>query len=210
MGAATSTLDAAYVAQDGRIARGLRTREAILCAYEDLIQEAEVPPTGAELAARAGVSARSIFTHFGDMDGVLAATARRALEWLARTHVAIPSDLPLDERLDRFLERRVETLELTAPLYRMLRAFRHGGRQEKSSPDVAEILELLDLIRRRYLASVFSWEIGSTSEASEDELIEALIVATSWSTWEGLRREQALEPVAARRIMRHILRSLLS
>jgi TetR/AcrR family transcriptional regulator of autoinduction and epiphytic fitness len=194
---------------DGRVARGIRTRESILDAYDRLILDAEVPPTGAELAAEAGVSARSIFTHFGDMDGVLAGTARRAMQWLVESHVAIASDLPLPERLDRFVQRQSEVLERTSPHYRMFRAVRHGTRREGCSPAVLEILAKADGIRRRFIASVFDWEIGEALASSDAELFEALMTVTSWGAWESLRFEQGLDLEPARKVMRRLLVNLL-
>ncbi len=193
--------------RDGRVARGLRTREAILVAYEGLIQDAQVPPTGAELAARAGVSARSIFTHFGDMDGVLAAAARRAFDWLREGHVDIRQDLPFEERLDRFVARQVEILERTGPLHRMFRAVRMGTRREKCSPEVVGILAKVDALRRRYLACVFDFEIGSTGD--DDELMAALMASSSWGAWEGLRVEQGFDARRALPVMRRLMAGLL-
>ncbi len=197
-----------FSAQDGRIARGLRTRESILRAYESLIVCAAVPPTGAELAARAGVSARSIFTHFGDMDGVLAAASRRAFDWIVETHVELPRDLPLGERVDRFTRRQAEILERSAPLYRMFRAFRHGGKRE-CSPAVDEILGGVDQIRRRYIEFVFGRELEGLQAEDREELMEALVVSSSWNAWEGLRLGQSLDPARATQIMTRMLTTLL-
>jgi AcrR family transcriptional regulator len=199
----------ALPSSDGRIARGLRTRESILRAYDGLIADAAVPPTGAELSQRAGVSARSVFTHFGDMDGVLAASARKASEWIVRTHVDIPPDLPLDDRLDRFVKRQADVLERTAPLYRMLRAVRHGARREKSSPEVSEILSGVDKIRRRWIHFVFSWEFDACPGLDCDDLLEAVMVCSSWNVWEGLRHELALDVDRAGVVMRLTLSGLL-
>jgi AcrR family transcriptional regulator len=204
---AASIADESKSVEDGRVARGLRTREAILLAYEDLILDAQVPPTGADLAKRAGVSARSIFTHFGDMDGVLAGVADRAFEWLRTGHVDIPQDLPLPERLDRFVSRQAEVLERTGPLYRMFRSVRQGARREKCSPEVVDVLDAVDALRRRYLNCVFDFEIGSSRE--DERLVPALMAASSWGTWEALRVEQELALDEARAVMRRLLFGLL-
>jgi TetR/AcrR family transcriptional regulator of autoinduction and epiphytic fitness len=202
--------DVAVASRDGRIARGIRTRESILQAYGELIVDAAVPPTGAELAARARVSARSVFTHFNDMDGVLAAAARLAFEWVVRTHVDILPDLPLDDRLDRFVKHQAEVLERTAPLYRMLRAVRHGVRREQCSPEVSEILAGVDQIRRRWIHFVFSWEFDACPGLDCDDLLEAVMVCSSWNAWEGLRHELDLDVDRASGVMRLTLKALLS
>ena len=196
-------------AQDGRIARGLRTREAILSAYEALITNESVPPTGTELALRAGVSPRSVFTHFGDMDGVLAGAARRAFDWIVETHVDISCELSLEQRLDRFTWRQAEILERTAPLYRMFRSVRQGGRRG-TSPAVNQILGGVDQIRRRYVEFLFGREFGLMAPRERDLMMEALVVTCSWNVWEGLRSAQSLDPDTAARVMKRLMASLLS
>lgn len=190
------------------MARGLRTRESILSAYESLIASADAPPTGAELAARADVSARSVFTHFGDMDGVLAAAARRSFEWVVATHPGISPDLPLSERLDRFVLRQTEVLERTAPIYRMLRTSRQGARRG-NSPAINEVLGGIDRIRRRYIEFVFRWDLDGRSDEDREDLVEALLAASSWSTWEALRLAQFQDARRARRILARLVGSLL-
>ena len=201
---------AAEGTRDGRIARGIRTRCAILVAYEELITTGDGPPTGAELAERAGVSPRSVFTHFRDMDGVLAAAAGRAFEWLVATHVDIPLDLPIAERIDRYTQRQAETLERTEPLYRTVRALRRTPRREGTcSPPVRDILGSMNEIRRNYIAYLFQRELAAASEASHDDLFEALVAITSWNQWMGLRMEQNLDIDRACAAMRLGLRGLL-
>lgn len=198
----------AFSGRDGRIARGLRTRESILLAYESIIVRATVPPTGAELAARAGVSARSVFTHFGDMDSVHAAAARRAFDWVVETHSEISLDLSLDERLALFSVRQAEILERTAPLYRMFRVIRHGARR-RASPPVEEILGGVDQLLRRYVEFVFGRELEGCAGSNREVLMEALVVTSSWNLWEGLRGAQSLSSARASEIMARILASLL-
>lgn len=197
-----------FVARDGRIARGQRTRESILRAYESLIVAADVPPTGAELAERAGVSARSVFTHFGDMDGVLAAAAQRALEWLAETQVDVSVQLPLGERLYRFTRRQAEILERSAPLYRMLRAVRSRGKRA-GAPAVNELVSGVGRMRRDYVQSLFAREIEACPAEDRDDLLAALVVNSSWHAWEDLRFAQALDVQHAQQVMRKTLTALL-
>jgi len=206
---ATVAGSATHEARDGRVARGLRTREAILSAYESLITNESVPPTGTELAVHANVSPRSVFTHFGDMDGVLAGAARRAFDWIVETHVDISRELPLEQRLERFSMRQAEILERTAPLYRMFRAVRQGGRRG-TSPAVNEILGGVDQIRRRYVEFLFGLEFGRMDPAEREVAMEALVVACSWHVWEGLRAGQRLEMTAATQVMTRLMASLLS
>src|SRR5260370_12035000 len=59
--------------QDGRIVRGLRTRQALIQATLDLIQAGDVEPTSAAIATIAGVSSRALFQHFTSLADLYAA-----------------------------------------------------------------------------------------------------------------------------------------
>src|SRR5215831_20801349 len=75
-------------AVDGRVIRGERNREAIadalLACYEDGILNPSIP----EVAARAGVSARSVHNHFADVEALRAEVARR--QWERYAHLLGP------------------------------------------------------------------------------------------------------------------------
>src|SRR5678815_218673 len=59
--------------QDGRIVRGLRTRQSLIQATLDLIQAGDVEPTSAAIATIAGVSSRALFQHFTSLADLYAA-----------------------------------------------------------------------------------------------------------------------------------------
>ena len=59
--------------QDGRIVRGLRTRQSLIQATLDLIQAGDVEPTSAAIATIAGVSSRALFQHFTSLAELYAA-----------------------------------------------------------------------------------------------------------------------------------------
>ena len=77
-------------AVDGRVIRGERNREAIadahLACYEDGILNPSIP----EVAARAGVSARSVHNHFDDVEALRGEVARRQWERYAHFVDAVP------------------------------------------------------------------------------------------------------------------------
>ena len=52
--------------RDGRTVRAERTRQALVDSLLNLLDEGQLTPTAAEIAARAGVSERSVFQHFPD------------------------------------------------------------------------------------------------------------------------------------------------
>lgn len=62
---------------DGRTARAERTRNAIVDAHLALIDEGDLNPTGERIAERAGISPRTLWTNFKDMETLFAATGQR-------------------------------------------------------------------------------------------------------------------------------------
>jgi len=62
--------------EDGRVTRGLRNREAIVDALLACYEAGDLRPSLPEVAARAGVSLRSVHNHFDDADGSGSASRR--------------------------------------------------------------------------------------------------------------------------------------
>jgi TetR/AcrR family transcriptional regulator of autoinduction and epiphytic fitness len=190
-------------AVDGRVARGVRTREAVVAAFEELITERGKGPTASELAKRAGVSCRSIFSHFGDMDGVMSAAARRLFDHLSDAHVPISRQLPVDERIEAFVVQRARTLDITAPFYRAVMA------QTSPSPALSQLLNEAMELARADTMFVFRAELSGVEDGLCEDLEEAMLVVTSWHHWEGLRGVQLLSLPQASAVMRLELRGLL-
>src|ERR1700712_3931656 len=88
--------------RDGPVARGERTRAAIVAAHADLLRDGVLKPTGAEVAARAGVSVRALWQNFGDLEGLLVATTRWWQESDAALVAPIDPTLPTDQRIDSY------------------------------------------------------------------------------------------------------------
>ncbi|MHB1852889.1 MAG: TetR/AcrR family transcriptional regulator, partial [Acidimicrobiales bacterium] len=106
---------------DGRRARGLRTRDAIISALLDLVAAGDVAPTAQRIADRAGVSVRSVYQHFADVEGLYADAAERTYEWVRETSRDVDVALPLAKRVDLFVESRTTTLEALLPFQRAVR-----------------------------------------------------------------------------------------
>jgi TetR/AcrR family transcriptional regulator of autoinduction and epiphytic fitness len=190
-------------ADDGRIARGVRTRESVITAFQELIADRGRAPTAADLARRADVSCRSIFTHFGDMDGVMSAAARRLLESLVDAYVPISQELPTDARIEAFLDHRVPSLEITAPFYRAVMG------QGPPSKALSQLLSDAAKLTRASTSSAFETEIEGVAPETRADLEEAIIAVTTWLHWVALRSEQLLSVAQATAVIRLELRGLL-
>ena len=93
---------------DGRTARRDRNRTAVLDAVIELFDEDDLSPGVHEVARRSGVSLRSVYRYFDDVDALIAAAIERQYE-RSRPHFTIPrlGQGPLAERIERFCRARV-------------------------------------------------------------------------------------------------------
>ncbi|MHB8506820.1 MAG: TetR family transcriptional regulator, partial [Acidimicrobiales bacterium] len=62
---------------DGRVLRGRRNRESEVEAFLSLIEEGDERPTARAIAERAGVSLRSVFQHFDELEQIYEVAGRR-------------------------------------------------------------------------------------------------------------------------------------
>jgi TetR/AcrR family transcriptional regulator, regulator of autoinduction and epiphytic fitness len=180
----------AAVTQDGRLARSARTRRAIVDALRSLHHDGDLRPTAPRVAERAGVSLRTVWQHFEDLESLFVEAGRRDAEIASAYVVDLDPGRPLGERLQAIVDQRARMFEDLAPTWRAARL------QEPFSPQIRSNRDQLMQLGRRQLEQVFGAELAALDVARRTATLDALQVATSWATWESLRRELAL-PVAA-------------
>ena len=155
-------------------------------------------------AARAGVSLRSVFQHFDQLDDLLAAVAERQAQRVFALARPVPRGGPLPARLEAFVAQRARILEAITPVRRS------GVLAEPWSPAVAGRLAAVRRRGRREVAVVFAPELDRLPAPQRADLLAALTVAASWPAWEALRAHQGLTSAAARRVVARTMRALLA
>lgn len=188
---------------DGRLARSVRARAAIVQALLDLIQGGDLQPSAARIAERAGVSLRSVFQHFRDMESVYAAAADLQTERLAPLFQPIPLDTPLARRLDAFVAQRTRILEVVSPVRRA------GLLHEPFSREIHSRLTRFRGEKAGIVRTVFQREIAARPAGERRRFTAALVATASWSFWQALREHQGLSPQQAAQVVRHTLAALL-
>lgn len=185
---------------DGRLARGVRTRRAVAEAMVTLLEEGDPQPTARRIAERAGVSLRAVFHHFDDMESVLRAAVVIQAErhWTAIRPV--PPDVPLEERIGRFVAQRARLYDAVGPVRRAAAALEAG------SPTVAAEMgrsrQMLSEDLRTTFAPELSRVVGPAGHAEVTRA--ALELVTSWETWDQLRRS-GTDTRRARRLIEHLV-----
>lgn len=188
---------------DGRRARGLRTRDAIVGALLDLIGSGESAPTAQRIADRAGVSVRSVYQHFTDVEGLYADASARLNTIVSSMRHPIDPAWPRERRVEEYVSQHAAVLEAITPFSRAARLM------EQSSKVIQSNRAALQREHRERLSSVFGQELNATREPARTVLLNALDAATSWSAWEHLRAD-GLGARTARQAVTLLLESLLS
>jgi TetR/AcrR family transcriptional regulator of autoinduction and epiphytic fitness len=188
---------------DGRVRRGARNRDALVDALLGLLEDGVAKPTAREIAERAGVSLRTVFAHFDDVESLYAAIAIRQHERFAPLFAPLDDQGSKEDRVEALDAQRVELFEQVAPVRRasLLLA--------PDSPVLTRRLTEASHALREQIIGCFRAELTAAGRGRRD-LLAALDVAASWETWDGLRRGQDLSVVAARRVLRLLVTRLLA
>ena len=188
---------------DGRRRRSELSRDAIVDAILSLLRERELRPGAEAIAARAGVSLRSVFRHFADLEGLFAAAVEHQRQRLAPLFELDAPTGSLRKRAEAVADQRAHLYEEIAPIRRA------AIRQAPFHPAVRKGLDLAAAALRRHIPTVFSAELRQLSTADRRDLIDALDAASSWAFWEVLRNDQRLSIHKASQIVATTLTALV-
>ena len=176
----------AVTAVDGRVVRGERNRQAIADALLACYEEGLLRPSIPEVAARAGVSVRSVHNHFADIESLRADVARRQWERVAK--LAEPATR------DELIEQRARLYEAITPVRRAALLSVH------ESPTISRNLARFDRILRRQVEHAFP--------AVSPEVLDTLDLLLSWDAWNRLRTAQGCSVARAKRVLTETIRTL--
>jgi AcrR family transcriptional regulator len=200
---ATGRVEPAEV--DGRTARRDRNRDAVLDAVLELFSEDCLAPAAQDVAERSGVSLRSVYRYYEDMDELVRQAIARNVERSAPLfEVPGPDDGPVGERVERFVAARLSLYEAVAPTMRaaLLRA-------RTSDP----VRQQIEAARRRLLDQVrhsFGPELGALAPSARREVASALDVLLGFESAEHLRRHRGMSGPETRRTLVRAVAALLA
>jgi AcrR family transcriptional regulator len=185
--------------KDGRRARRHRSRDLVVDALLDLLDEGVARPTAQLVAERSGVSLRSIFRIFDDVETLHTEAAARQLERHRDLFVEVPSEGPLDDRIATLVEAHDRLYEVVAPVRRAAL---------RSAPDSEALRAQLSLARGWHRADadrVFATEL----DGAPADTRAALEAALSFETWDQVATAQELKPAARRATIARLVHALL-
>lgn len=186
---------------DGRTARGARTREAIIDALYDLLREGHGDTGARAIAERAGVSTRSVFQHFEDLETVYAEVAARQEDAIHPHLAPIDPLIPIAERVDRLVAARDEMYSIIAPVRRAVNVHRTA----RTSPLVRNNLNRLHRAMREQVAATFPREVSG-----DERLLAQIDVCLSFESWDQFTSQHGLTRAAARGHLAGLVISLVA
>jgi TetR/AcrR family transcriptional regulator, regulator of autoinduction and epiphytic fitness len=163
---------------DGRTLRRTRNRAAVIVALLSIIREGNLHPGASEIADRAGVSHRSIFRYFEDLDDLVRTAINHAF-----VEAGPLADVPdigvgsLDERVRTLVESRIALFEHVDGPMQLARM------RASKIPSIDEGIAAIANVFRDQIAEHFASELDAVSDDERPLLVDAVLVLTSYDSF---------------------------
>jgi AcrR family transcriptional regulator len=190
---------------DGRQLRRARNREAVVEALLDLYSEGNLRPGSEEIAARSGLSPRSLFRYFDDLNDLIRA-AIECQEERAVPLVLIEAapDSPLEVRIAALVDQRFRLFAAVGNAAAVVRL--HSPFQ----PLLAETLARNRDFLRTQMQWLFAPELDALGGTAAGRVLAVADVVASFESWYLLLDDQGLSAPEARATMATGLHALLA
>lgn len=165
--------------------------------------EGDLRPTVPRIAARAGVSLRTVWQQFADREALLIEAVRRDREIQRSLVTRIDPEQPLAVRVEAFVAQRARVLEEMTPTWRAARI------HQPFSDELQHDRKRRNAGGRAEVEQVFAPELAQLPAEQRDRLVDALHAISLWSFWETLRTDLELSPLGAREILISTFTALL-
>ncbi len=169
------------ITTDGRVLRRTRNRDHVLEAVIEIFEEGDIDPSMDSIAARAGVSNRSIYRYFDDRDHLIRASMNYAMSIVAPEltleGVGVGS---FDQRIEAFVDHRLRLYHRLAPITRAAQV------AAVSEPIVNEEFKASRRVLRQTFIDHFAEEFGSLSPGLRSQAVIAAELAFQFDAFEYL------------------------
>lgn len=188
---------------DGRRARGARNRDAVVTAILELLREGNPDPGAHEIAERSGVSVRSVFRHFDDLESLYEAAVEQMVERSRDLYQPPPAKGSTEARVRALVDQRAALYEDITPT--RLAAERLRGRSAAIAQNLGRAHAFLRDQAEAYLAD----DLAGLAPADRRAVLDGLDAALSWPAWHQLRSDQGLSSARATAATRQLVLGLL-
>ncbi len=166
---------------DRRRQRTARGRNGVVEALLELYNEGNSQPGAAKIAARAGVSERSIFRYFDDLESLAAAAIELQSTRVGAAFAPPEAAGSLEQRIRALVSQRLRIHDASAMVARA------GAFLEPRSPTVARAFRFRRQVMRSQIKSQFALELETVGERDRAELLDALDAISGFEHLEFLR-----------------------
>jgi AcrR family transcriptional regulator len=189
---------------DRRRLRTERGRELVVTALLQFFDEGESQPGAARIAERAGVSERSVFRYFDDLDALAAEAVARQI---GRTRELFAPPDPsggLDRRIRALVDQRLHIHDEVAVVAAA------GRRIEARASSVADAFAYRRRVLRDQVATQFAPELAAHAGRERGELLDAADAAASFEQIEQLRNVVGHSRARTRAVLVRTLQALFA
>jgi AcrR family transcriptional regulator len=172
-------------------------------ALLDLYGEGIVSPSAEEIAARSGVSRRSVFRYFDDLDELCRAAIARQKDRVG--HLFTIDELgvgELEERIAELVAQRMRLFEAIAPVARVARM------RAPTQPILAQQLRADGALLLRQLERQFEAELRLLSDGRREAVLGAADIITSFEAFDLVTERQGRDPGVVASVMHEGLTAL--
>ena len=190
---------------DGRAARRLTNRQAVISAVLSFLAEDVLHPSPRQISERSGVSERSIFRYFESLDELRLSVVATAFGRVAQ-YLEIPKSLEasVESRISRIVSDRLTLFESIGFVARAART------RELTNPIAVELQQEFRTQMGDQVAAVFAPELAARPEDEAVALLSAMTVLLSFDAWELQTRDFCRTSAQVRRGWKCALAALLA
>lgn len=190
---------------DGRHARRERNRLAVVDAMLQLYAKGNLEPSSDQIAERAGLSPRSLFRYFDDIDDLVrVAVARHHERVLPLSELATETSAPLAARIQRLVTQRLRLFDGIGSVGIVARV------RAPFQPVIARELRAARRFWRDQLREIFAPELRRLGDEAAADVIASIDVLTSFEAVQLMREDQKLSNAAVIAAITHSLTVLLT
>lgn len=173
--------------EDGRRARRERNREAVVDALLGLFGDGHFAPSAEEIAERAGLSPRSLFRYFDDVDDLTRTAIARQLERVVPlVDIDVAPDAPTDVKVAALVEQRLRLFDAIGSVGQVSRL------RAPFQPLIATQLSQTRSFLRRQVKQLLATELDRLGPRRSASTLAAIDALCSFETYRLLRDDQSL------------------
>ena len=190
---------------DGRRASRERNRMAVVDALLDLYAEGNLRPGADEMARRAGLSRRSVFRYFDDLDDLdRTAIARQQDRVRHLWDISATGEGPLPHRIEAMAQYRLKLFEAVAPAARVSRM--RAPLHRVIAQELAESRRLF----ARQIERQFAPELDQLEARARSKTLALLDVLCSFEAYDLMRTARKMSAAQVREAMAEGIRATLA